>query len=245
VDSVYQERSYREKTRGHDLIEQTIIQNESDLQIYSDRPLVDKADEILRSARGVIEAYIAEKPDFEKSLEPISCDVNAHEIIQNMISASKLANVGPMAAIAGAISQTVGESLVGESLDKLQNILIENGGDIYLQSTVERRILIHAGTSPLNEKIAIRIKPEMTPCGICTSSGTVGHSLSFGNADAVVVISKNTFLADATATAIGNEVKNQNDIEKGIAYGKAIEGIDGILIIVADKIGAWGNIEIC
>ncbi len=240
----YEERLYRDKTQGHELIEQTLIQNESDLQIYSNVPLVDKAEQVLKKIRQDLQSYIKKHPAFETSLEPLETKKDAPEIVRRMAQASSKANVGPMAAVAGAVSEYVGKTLEA-SCQGVTDIFIENGGDIYLNSAVERRILVHAGQSVLNEKIALKIKPEMTPCGICTSSGTVGHSLSYGNADAVVVISKNTLLADATATSIGNLVKSANEIETAINFGKEIKGIDGILIIVGEKIGAWGQIELC
>lgn len=243
----YQERTYRDKTAGHALIEQTIIQNESDLQIYSNKNVVDGAESHLGDIRNILNKYIEKRPEFQTSLEPIGLGkkgTKTHHLIKKMINASSKANVGPMAAVAGAVSEYVAECLLEEE-DDLTDIFIENGGDIYLKSTTDRRILIHAGTSVLSEKIALKIPADMTPCGICTSSGTVGHSLSFGKADAVVVISKDTCLADATATSVGNIVKSYKDIETGLSFAKGIEGIEGVLIIVGDKIGAWGQIELC
>lgn len=243
IDS-YQERTYRDRTSGHDLLEQTIIQNESDLQIYANINVIDGAESHLGDIRKILTRYIKNRPEFQTSLEPIVHDEKAHYLIQQMLNASRLAQVGPMAAVAGAVSQYVAECLIEEE-DGLTDIFIENGGDIYLNSTMERRILVHAGPSVFSEKLALRIKPEMTPCGICTSSGTVGHSLSFGKADAVVAISKDTCLADATATSVGNLVKSHEDISRGIEFAKAIPGINGILIIVGDQLGAWGDIELC
>jgi len=240
----YQERTYRDKTLGHELVEQTIIQNESDLQIYANKNVVEGAESHLSDIRKILSKYIERRPLFQTSLEPIKQDHKAHYLVKQMIKASSLAGVGPMAAVAGAVSQYVAECLVEEE-DDLTDIFIENGGDIYLRSSIERRILVHAGQSVLSEKLALKIKPEMTPCGICTSSGTVGHSLSFGKADAVVVISKDTCLADATATSVGNMIKSHTDIEKGISFAKTIPGINGILIIVGDQLGAWGEIELC
>ncbi|WP_430882657.1 UPF0280 family protein [Fusibacter sp. JL216-2] len=246
-NALYQERTYRYKTSGHDLIEQTIIQNESDLQIYSNVNVVDKADGHLREIRDLLNAHIEKHPNFEKSLEPITFEQtpkDLHPQVLKMYHAARRAGVGPMAAVAGAVSEYIGQRLFSEN-ESLTDIFIENGGDIYLKTTKERRILVHAGQSPLSEKLAIKIKPEMTPCGICTSSGTVGHSLSFGKADAVVVISKDTCLADATATSLGNLIQEDTDIERGIAVARQIEGIDGVLFIVGDKLGAWGQVELC
>jgi hypothetical protein len=93
-------------------------------------------------------------------------------------------------------------------------------------------------------KIGIVIEPGETPLGICTSSGTVGHSLSFGKSDAVCVLSKSAALADAAATAVGNIVREKKDIERGLERGKEIEGVSGVLIIVGEKMGAWGDIHL-
>ena len=123
-------------------------------------------------------------------------------------------------------------------------MIVENGGDIYLATSKERTIGIYAGNSPLSLKIGIVIGPEDSPLGVCTSSGTVGPSLSFGKADAVCILSKSAALADAAATAVGNVVKEKKDIELGLERGKEIEGVLGILIIVEEKMGVWGNIKL-
>jgi ApbE superfamily uncharacterized protein (UPF0280 family) len=68
--------------------------------------------------------------------------------------------------------------------------------------------------------------------------------LSFGKADAVVVLAKDTFLSDAVATATGNRVKTAQDIGDAIEFAAGIKGVEGILIIVGDKIGAWGSISL-
>jgi hypothetical protein len=134
---------------------------------------------------------------------------------------------------------------VSKDLLKLsKEVIIENGGDIYLATSKERIIGIYAGHSPLSLKIGIVIRPEESPLGICTSSGTVGHSLSFGKADAICILSKSATLADAAATAVGNIVQEKKDIELGLQRGKEIEGVLGTLIIIGEKMGVWGNIKL-
>jgi ApbE superfamily uncharacterized protein (UPF0280 family) len=123
-------------------------------------------------------------------------------------------------------------------------VIVENGGDIYLATSKERIVGIYAGHSPLSLKIGILIKPEEAPLGICTSSGTVGHSLSFGKADAVCIISKSAALADAAATSVGNVIQERKDIEKGLERGNAIEGVLGMLIIIGEKMGVWGKVKL-
>ncbi|UCD88074.1 MAG: UPF0280 family protein, partial [Desulfobacterales bacterium] len=103
---------------------------------------------------------------------------------------------------------------------------------------------IFAGKSPLSNKIGVRIDSPKSPVAVCTSSGTLGHSLSLGRADAAVVISDSAALADAAATGIGNKVSSPHNIEPAIAFGQKIEGVLGIVVIVDSKIGFWGNVEL-
>ena len=137
-------------------------------------------------------------------------------------------------------AEKVGKDL----LNYTSQIVVENGGDIFLNVSKDLTIGIYAGKSPLSNKLGLKISSFKTPLGVCTSSGTVGHSLSFGKSDAVTVIAHSASLADATATAVGNLVKGRKDIDKGLEYAQNIKGIMGTLIIVDDKFGVWGNLEI-
>jgi ApbE superfamily uncharacterized protein (UPF0280 family) len=122
---------------------------------------------------------------------------------------------------------------------------VENGGDIFLKTLCKRTIGIYAGKSPLTGKLGLEIDGRDTPLGVCTSSGTVGHSLSFGKADAVTVVSGSTPLADAAATAIGNRVSRPGDIGAAIEFGKGIGGLKGLVIVIGGDVGAWGDIKLC
>jgi len=158
-----------------------------------------------------------------------------------MAEAGFKASVGPMASVAGAIAYFVGEELSRFSPE----IIIENGGDIYLKSRQNRIIGIYAGKSPLSGKLGLEIKGREAPIGISTSSGTVGHSLSFGKADAVVVLAENAILSDAIATGIGNLILQEADIASGIERAQKIPGIKGIVIIKGEIMGTWGDIKLC
>jgi ApbE superfamily uncharacterized protein (UPF0280 family) len=175
------------------------------------------------------------------SLQPLAVPSRAPRIVVDMIEAGRLAGVGPMAAVAGAISEYVGRELLAFSPE----IIVENGGDIFLKILSQKTIGIYAGDSPLTGKIGLEISPRDTPLGVCTSSGTVGHSLSFGRADAVVAIAASATLADAAATAIGNLVKRPEDIDKAIEFGQKISGLKGSVIIIGASVGAWGDIKLC
>lgn len=234
------ERFYRKWTNSKDLIAQEVIVSETDLLISAEKDIKPVAEKLIKKFRAQIEDYIKKHPEFKTSLEPISLDSNAPAIIKDMLDASKLAGVGPMAAIAGAIAEYVGKGLLVET----KEIIVENGGDIFIKSEKQRHVAIFAGDSPLSNKLSIKVKSQDTPCGICTSSGTVGHSLSFGKADACVIISKSVALADAVATAAGNKVKTKHDIKPVLEFATSIKGIQGALLVLGKDFGVSGNIEL-
>ncbi|OGP94383.1 MAG: thiamine biosynthesis protein ApbE [Deltaproteobacteria bacterium RBG_16_47_11] len=237
---MYEKRTYRNLVKTDDLVNFEVIVKETDLLIRAERDFYREARDSVLKYRRQLETYIEMTPEFQKSLSPLKGDPYAPEIVQEMLRTSRLANVGPMAAVAGAVAESVSKDLLLVS----KEVIVENGGDIYLSTLKERAIGIYAGNSPLSLKIGIVIGPEKSPLGICTSSGTVGHSLSFGKADAVLVLSRSGALADAAATAIGNIVGNEKDIEQGLELGKEIEGVLGILIIVGEKMGVRGDIKL-
>jgi ApbE superfamily uncharacterized protein (UPF0280 family) len=157
-----------------------------------------------------------------------------------MSISSKKANVGPMAGIAGAIAEFLGKDLLKKGY---RDVIIENGGDIFLKTTKTRAIAIYTGRSKLFNNLRLKIKPQDTPMGICTSSGTIGHSLSFGCADSVIILSKSTTLADAVATATGNLVKTRQDLKMALGFARSIRGVLGIVIIIKDNLISWGRVE--
>ncbi len=237
---MYERRIYRNLVKSEDLIKFEVIVKETDLLIRSERDFSREAKDSVLKYRHQLETYIAANPLFERSLVPIEEIPHLPNIIKEMVRASNLTGVGPMASVAGAIAQSVSEDLLQLS----NEVIVENGGDIYLATSKERIVGIYAGDSPLSLKVGIVIEPKDSPIGICTSSGTVGHSLSFGRADAVCVLSKSAALADAAATAIGNIIREKKDIECGLERAQEIEGVSSVLIIVGDKMGAWGDIRL-
>jgi ApbE superfamily uncharacterized protein (UPF0280 family) len=240
-EDAYQPRTYRHWIESQDLVPFTVTVKETDLYIRATGNLQRKALRLVEKYRGQLERYIEKNPEFLTSLKPLPVPGRAPRLVRDMIEAGRRAGVGPMAAVAGAISEYVGRELLAFSPE----IIVENGGDIFLQILRQKTIGIYAGDSPLTGKIGLEISPRDTPLGICTSSGTVGHSLSFGRADAVVAIAPSATLADAAATAIGNRVSRPEDFDKGIEFGKSISGLKGIVIILGTKVGAWGDVKFC
>jgi len=238
---MYEPRTYRHWIKGGDLISFNVVVKETDLYIRASTNLKSKARKLILKYPDSLERYIERHPAFLTSLEPLPVDDNAPHIVKAMSEAASKAEVGPMASVAGAIAEFVGTELLAFTPE----IIVENGGDIYLKSLGKKIIGIYAGESPLSGKIGLEIDKADTPLGICTSSGTVGHSLSYGRADAVIVLSQSATLADAAATAIANLIKQPGDIPGGIERAKSIEGVSGVIIIQGDKTGLWGKVKIC
>lgn len=237
---MYEERNYRNLVKSRDLINfQTIVQ-ETDLFISAEKNLRKAASASIRKYRQQIRDYINIDPEFQKILRPYMVADTSPQIVREMARASAIAGVGPFASVAGAIAEFVG----GDLLKFSSQLIVENGGDIFIKSNRNRLIGIFAGKSALSNQLAIDIPGSETSLGICTSSGTVGHSLSYGKADAVVIISDSTLIADAVATATGNLIQSPHDIEKGIEFARKIKAIKGIVIIIDNKIGVWGDITL-
>jgi hypothetical protein len=213
---------------------------ETDLLIAAERHLEKEAEEAVLKYRNQIEEYIETTPLFKDSLIPLSSDPFAPKIVKEMLTAAEKAGVGPMASVAGAIAEYVGRDLLAYSGE----IIVENGGDLFLKVLRDIVVEIFSGDSPLSGKLALRIKSENTPLGICTSSGTIGHSLSFGSADAVTIVSASASLADAVATSTGNMIKKKEDISRGLQYAQSIEGVRGAVIMKEHSLGVWGDVEI-
>jgi uncharacterized protein len=138
------------------------------------------------------------------------------------------------------VAEFVGNDIAGLS----DAFIIENGGDIYLKTDVERIVQVYAKDSPFSGKIGVRLKPSGSPYGVCTSSATVGPSLSLGEADAVCVIGASALFADGLATYLGNIVQKKGDIPVAIEKGRTFPGIMGILIVLGENLGIWGDLDI-
>jgi ApbE superfamily uncharacterized protein (UPF0280 family) len=234
------DRTYRSLVTNDKLQAFHVKVKETDLLVRAKKPLQNEVRDLVLKHRLPLERYIEDHPGFVDRLTPFSCDPLAPPIVKTMVEASQKAGVGPMGAVAGAVAEFVGRDLLNYS----QDVIIENGGDIFIGTTYPVTVAIFAGRSPLSSKLGVRIDSPEKPMAVCTSSGTIGHSLSFGRADAALVISESAALADAAATAIGNGVSNKDDIASAIRHGENIQGVLGIVVIIDEQMGVWGNVDL-
>jgi len=198
------------------------------------------AQESIFRSREVIERFIREDPLFRDTLEPYAEPADADPLIRRMCDAGRAAEVGPMASVAGAIAeQAIGDLVAAGS----EQAIVDNGGDIAMFLSEATDVALYAGRSPV-KNIGFRMPGDRRKRGVCTSSGTVGPSISFGVADAAVVFSSNVALADACATRLGNEVKNGDEdvMKAALRTVCKIEGVDAALVVVGEKIAMLGKL---
>lgn len=241
----YSTRNYRTFYQASDLVYFQVKLKETDLAVGVDRDsfdgrLAEFVEKTVIKLRGDLETYIDLCPEFRTSLVPVPALPGAPRIVITMTKAAALAGVGPMAAVAGAIAQAVGRQLEG----RVREVIVENGGDIYLSGQRDRIVGIFAADSPFSNRIGLKVSGKEMPVGVCTSSGTVGPSLSLGRADAAVIKAKDAALADAVATGAGNLVQEEGDLMRAVEYAQSVEGVLGIIVIKRDKLAAWGEMEI-
>jgi hypothetical protein len=233
-------RFYRNQIREQSLQCFQVLVAETDLCIYANQDLTIEAYECVINCRSQLETFIHQHPTFATSLTPWTDIQPAPKIVRQMIDASQCAGVGPMASVAGLIAEMVGTKMLQYSAE----VIVENGGDLFIHKKQPFNVGIYAGDSPFSNRIGIHVDCADESLSICTSSAVIGHSLSFGNADAVTIRARSAVLADAVATATSNRVKSRDDISNAINFAKNIAGVEGVLVLIGDVMGAWGKIEI-
>lgn len=239
---LYREEMNRERFRFF-----RVVHHESDLlvgvphQQYAED--MEQAVELeLIRLRDILLDYSEKAPGFLNSLHPIKeeeGEVSEAEV-SIMISCGQKTGTGPMASVAGLFAQQAGRMLL--KTYGVKEVVIENGGDLYLRNETKLVSVIHAGSSSLSDKMAFVLPAG--EWGICTSSGTLGHSFSEGKADALTVISTSAPLADAWATALANRVRSARDMDGILEFVAGIPEIKGCAVIVENQVGIRGEIEV-
>lgn len=243
----FQARTYRSQFNTERFKGFVVNYLETDLWIGIDpdsfrEEMKEIAFEKIKDLREKFDVYIETEPFFKKSLKPFQPGESAPFEAQEMALAAEKAGIGPMATVAGLFAREVGEEILKNF--SVEELLIENGGDIYVILKDEMVLSVFAGESILSERMGLVIPTGQKKLGICTSAGTVGPSISYGVSDAVVVVCEDVLLADAFATAFGNKVKSPNHVEKVIKQAENFPEIQSLLIICEDKIGIKGENEV-
>ncbi len=206
--------------------------------IAGDERYLPAAVEAIKAARLEIERQVRSDGYFLATLEPYTPRLDAWRVVRRMCDATRLAGVGPMAAVAGTIAQEALEAMVREGCT---HGWVDNGGDVAL--ILDKPITMEVFSDPCSETaLAFELGPTKGIIGICASSGKLGHSISFGNADIAVVIAQDACLADALATAIGNAARDSDSLRTSFEVFRAIDGFIGALVILDGKVAVWGEL---
>lgn len=192
----------------------------------------------IRRSRGDLERHILKDPFLKVTFEPYECPPDAPEVVRRMVRASALAGVGPMAAVAGTIAWLALEDMVKAGCTYG---IIDNGGDIALINDHTVVVGIYAGSSPI-AGLGLEVGPRDKILGICTSSATVGPSISLGNSDAALIVSEDVSLADAAATALGNRIVDKASLETAFDFLKEMPGVSGAIGIIGDRMATYGRL---
>ncbi len=236
------DRAYRDAVRpGSGEVRFQVGVEQTDLLVVAERDLRDPVAAVVARVRGEIKNWIMFHPEFAESLVPVDVPEEAPDVVRAMAEAGRVCGVGPMAAVAGAVAQAVGDAFA----DVSPNILVENGGDTYLRSTRERVVALLADPAS-GAAVGLRIAAGAFPVAVCASSGTIGHSLSLGRGDLVAVRAGDARFADAAATALCNELKGEADVNRVLARARelAAHGLDGVFAQYDQKVAAWGDLEL-
>jgi ApbE superfamily uncharacterized protein (UPF0280 family) len=236
----WEPRTYRLSMDAAGLVSFTCAQGETDLHVSAGVELRGETEALVAALRADLERYIAAHPRWAESYVPVDAEEGAPEIVRAMSAAARQAGTGPMAAVAGAIAERVACGLQTYS----REVIVENGGDLYLCGGTSRRVLVVAGDSPLSGKMTVRLDSADLPVAVCTSSGKVGHSVSLGTAHAVTVVAEDGALADAVATAAGNVVHGSGDVERALERAMSVRGVRGAVVIAGDRAGFRGNVNV-
>lgn len=243
----YKERTYRDRFSSDGRRSFSVKYKETDLWIGVDKDsyspfMQDEALSIIIKLRNLMDSYLLLDPEYKTSLVPYLPQTPAPLIFHDMSAVCKRSEIGPMSAVAGAVAKYTALEL--KKKFPYREIMVENGGDIYIDIKEDIDIAVFAGQSPLSNRVGLHIPASVSPVGVCTSSGTVGPSLSFGKADAVMIVCKDVLLADSYATAMANRVKSVDDIESVIDYISNRSDILGALVIKDDKMAVTGCFEL-
>ena len=243
----YKERSYRSRFSGDERHWFCVKFLESDLWIGVDSGSYRASMEqdiyaMLVDLRRTMDAYLLMDPGYKAALVPYEAGLEAPTLLKDMSRVSYRTGIGPMSAVAGAVALRVADFI--KSKFNVKEVIVENGGDIYADANSDMDISVFAGQSPLSEKVGLHIPAAAFPCGICTSSGTVGPSLSLGRADAMMIVCRDVLLADSYATAMANRIQTVNDLQPVIDRIQTIPDILGALAVKDDRLAVCGLYEL-
>lgn len=221
------------------MIRHVIRIKETIATVVAEEQYVPVAEAEIRRQRRLLEDYLAVDSAMLSALESYHVSVEAPAIVRRMAAAGARAGVGPMAAVAGALAEYALRAMQDAGAT---HALVDNGGDIAMLLSKPATVGIFTGPAKI-KNIGLKFPPQRRILGVCTSSGTVGHSLSFGQADAAVVVARDVCLADALATAMGNAIQQAEPRQIRKAMRRfLLPDVEGLLVVIDDLLCLCGNL---
>jgi ApbE superfamily uncharacterized protein (UPF0280 family) len=243
---MYESRTYRQKMGSSRFSSISLAIGESDLWIGYQPSSVDSRSLAMHAARHLRklrnEIFNYSDKSFLTRYTPLEQTGETSPFLQSMINASQVSGTGPMASVAGAVAQDIGTYL--KETFSLTEIVVENGGDLYIDILQELPVKLFAPGNKLSGKLSLVVDSLHSPLGVCTSSGKIGHSFSFGKADAVMVACTDAALADAYATAFCNRVKTPHDVQEICNEMNQHADIISAVVLLDDKLALCGQLEV-
>jgi ApbE superfamily uncharacterized protein (UPF0280 family) len=240
MDLFSDRKVYRKSITNTDLTFYRVTHGPTDLYVGSEKNYHDIVLAEIVKVRKILDEHIANNPKFLESLVPIGYNEFDNIIVKEMCIAAGKAGVGPMATVAGVFNRQAYNSIKMLS----SQVVIENGGDVFCKTKERITCGLYAGKSPLNMKLGVKVSGDYVPYGVCSSAKTIGHSLSFGNADLAMVICEDVLLADGLATKLGNMIKTKKDLKSALEYVYDHHEILGAAGIIESDIALVGDLDI-
>lgn len=237
---MYEEGTYPNRTQSGDLIQFRVVQGETDLLVCCDKDIPHIADAAVKKIRIELTRYTAQDPAFETSYKPIKPGPNAPQIVKDIIRTTAKAGLGPIAGVGGAMAEYAGK----EILKAAKQVIVENGGCIFIRSDIPRTVSLFTKDADPSGKLSIEVDPEDTPIGICVLAGASLNSPDPGVADAVLVSARSAVAAGAAAAVLSGIIKKERDIEAAMEAAKKMRNIKGALLVKGDRMGIWGKVKL-
>lgn len=215
-----------------------ICVGQTDMDVVADENLRETIYEYVVEARAIIEEKISMDSFFALTYDSYKPENRDHPLIRSMCEASVLAGVGPMASVAGAVADYTICHLVENGCCYA---VLDNGGDIAMISDRDVVVRVFSGNDSV-DGIGMAVGPFDGVLSICSSSGKIGHSVSFGDADVCTVVSSDPVLADACATAMGNRISDGDDLSEALERTCEVKGVRGCFASINGLVASCGDI---
>ena len=180
-----------------------------------------------------LHAYTLRNPDIRSSKRPIDVPEDAPEIVREIVRAARRAGVGPMYSFQGAVTDYVGRFLSRE----VSEVTVNCDGDYFILG--RRRQKLTVLRRPSGSTMAVVVPASKRGIGISMTLGRGRASI-----DGLAVLAESCMVADAAAAGVQAILPKENGFASALAYLRQVRGVLGGLVVVGERIGMAGAVEI-